>query len=94
MMTAREALIRRLIRLGLTREEAEAQVDEHLREMTNNHPRLRTVLRPIEEEDPPAVPEWAVALGAVAFLGGLTLLDLLLRGRRKKRVVRVEEWLV
>jgi len=98
----RERLVRRLMRVGFTRAEAEHEADKIMRYFEEhpeerNNPRLRVVVEPEteKEEDPFSNSLFLLTLFTVGLIGLATLIDLLgrwFRRRHKKR--EVQEWLI
>ena len=101
MRWSRERLVRRLVRAGFTRAEAEREADkirryaqEHPEEMEN--PKFRLIVKPArsEEEDPATDTLLLLSLFLFGLITIATLIDLLSRLFRKPKKKEVEEWLV
>ena len=98
MRWSRERLVRRLVRAGFSRAEAEREADkirryaqEHPEEM--NNPKFRLIVKPAksEEEDPLSDKLFLLSLFMLGLVSLATLLDLLgrlFRKRKKREAVR------
>ena len=97
----RERLVRRLMRVGFSRADAEREADkirryaqEHPEEMGN--PKFSLIVKPAksEEEDPVSDSLFLLSLFLFGLITLATLIDLLSKLFRKPKKREVEEWLV